>query len=448
MKWIGLLIYIALVPMLIARLRNNPGKAPILWAAVGFIPFILDIFHFKIAPISWSMWPGYVKGAELSLLDPVALAIVLSYPNIRVKSPLMIVLPLYIVVVLSTMAYSGVPEASFFYAWQLGRVMLLFAAAAKISQHEKGPQALITGMILGMCVQAGYAIEQRLTGVMQSSGTFGHQNLLGMISHFVTFPALALLLVDGKRRAPLFGVLAGAIVVILGASRATLGLAGGGIVALLLMSIVRKATSRKSMIVGMGLMALVLAAPLALSSLQSRFDATPLSTDYDERAAFERAAKMAIAAHPMGVGSNQYVVVANTEGYSDRAGVIWNWASRSANVHNTYLLVRAETGPLGLAVFVAFLFAPMIAAFGAAWRNRKEARGDLMLGLGMSFAIVSIHCLYEWVFVNYSVQVMFAIDAGIVAGLAQQISRAKSTKRKRAKLSENLSAMANASETA
>ena len=430
MKWIALLLYIALVPLLIARLRNNPRQAPIIWTALGFIPFILDIGHLIFAPISWSMWPGYVKGVEISLLDPVALAIVLSYPSIRIKSPLMIILPLYILVVLSTMIYSGAPEASFFYAWQLGRIMLLFAAVAKISQHEQGPQALVMGMILGMCVQAGYSIEQRLTGVTQSSGTFGHQNLLGMVSHFVTFPALALLMVDARMRAPLFGVLAGAFVVILGASRATLGLAATGFVALLLMSIFLKPTARKSMIVGLGLVALLAATPVALSSLQKRFETAPISTDYDERAAFARAARMAIADHPMGVGSNQYVVAANVQGYSDRAGVVWNSGSRGANVHNTYLLVWAETGFLGLAVFIALMLIPIIIALRGAWRNRKDPRSDLTLGLGIGLAIVSIHSLYEWVFVNYSVQVMFAIDAGIITGLVRQMAVAKLNRRK------------------
>ena len=430
MKWIALLLFLAVVPLLMARLRSNPNQAHVIWAAIGFLPFVMDKWHLSVSPIAWPMWPGYVKGMEVSLLDAVALAVILSYSNIRIKSPMLIVLPVYILVVLLSMGNSGVPEAAFFYAWQLARVLLLFAAVAKICSNERGPSALISGMILGLCLQAGYSIEQRFTGVMQSSGTFGHQNLLGMVSHFVTFPALALLLVDNRKRAPLFGVLAGAIVVILGASRATLGLAAAGFVALLLMSMFLKPTSRKSMIVGLGLVALVAATPIALSSLQNRFDAAPLSTDYDERAAFERAARMAIADHPMGVGSNQYVVVANTQGYSDRAGVVWNSGSRSANVHNTYLLVWAETGFLGLAAFITLMLMPIIIAFRGAWRNRKDPRSDLTLGIGIGLAVVGVHSLYEWVFVDYVVQALFAIDAGIIAGLIRQMSVAKSNRRK------------------
>ncbi len=448
MKWVALLLFMASVPILIGWLRANPQRAPIVWTAMGFLPFVMDPWHLIIGPISWAMWPGYVKGLELSLLDFVALAVFLRYQNVRVPSPILKILPIYIGVVLTTMIYSAVPMAAFFYAWQLARVLLIFAAVSKICQDPRGASALIRGMVLGICFQAGFSIDQKLSGVTQASGTFGHQNLLGMISHFVVFPALAMLMVDGKQRAPLYGVIAGAIVVIFGASRATLGLAAFGFVTLLVLSIARKPTPRKSMIVGLGLVGLAVAAPLALSSLQERFAVAPISTDYDERAAFERAARMMIADHPMGVGSNQYVVVANTQGYSDRAGVVWNYGSRGANVHNAYLLVWAETGFMGLAVFVLLLLTPIRIAFRTAWQNRRDPRGDLLLGLGVCLVVVVTHCFYEWIFVVYPVQVMFAMDAGMIAGLARQISVEKGLLAKSARQNELQPAVANGVEVA
>jgi|CXWL01.1.fsa_nt_gi O-antigen ligase len=420
MKWVALLMFTALVPVLTAWLRENPRLAPRIWAVMGFLPFVMGSWHLIVAPISWAMWPGYVKGVEVSLLDAIALAVYLSRPRVRVRSPFMIALSAYILAVLLSAAFASVPDAAVFYAWQLARVFLVFAAVARVCADERGPSALIFGMIIGLCLQAGYSIEGRLSGTLQASGSMGHQNLLGMISHFAVFPALAMLLADRKHRMSVFGVAAGAIVVILGASRATMGLAAIGFVALLLLSIIRKPTSRKTMIVALGLLGLVAATPLALSSLAKRFEAAPISGNYDERVAFERAAKMVIADHPMGIGANQYVVVANTQGYSDRAGVVWNFGSRAANVHNTYLLVTAETGYLGLAAFLSVLLNPIVTAFRGAGRNRKDGRGDLMLGLGVSLAIVAIHCFYEWVFVNEAVQYLFAIDVGVIVGLARQ----------------------------
>jgi O-antigen ligase len=182
------------------------------------------------------------------------------------------------------------------------------------------------------------------------------------------------------------------------------------------------------MIVGLGLLALLAATPVALSSLQKRFETAPLSTDYDERAAFARAARMAIADHPMGVGSNQYVVAANIQGYSDRAGVVWNSGSRSANVHNTYLLVWAETGFMGLVAFITLMLMPIMIALRGAWRNRKDPRSDLTLGLGIGLAVVSIHSLYEW-------------------GLVRQMSIAKSNRRMSGSLVDTSKKLITAHET-
>ncbi len=447
MKWVFLLFAIATVPALMSWLRGNPQRAPLVWTAMALLPFVMDPWHLKAAPISWAMWPGYVKGMEVTLLDTSALAIVFTYTNVRVRSPIFAILAALILISLVTMAYSAVPMAAFFYAWQLARIALLVAAFAKICHDDRGPAALIRGMSLGLCVQAGFTIQQYLKGWSQTPGTFDHQNLLGMVTHFVVFPALAIFLAGGKSRAPLLGILATPVVAILGASRATLGLIGGGIAVLLFLSIVRRATSRKSTIAGLSLIGLLAMVPLAQSSLQNRFERKPLVGNYDERAAFNRAAKMAIADHPMGLGANQYVVAANVQGYSDRAGVIWNSGSRSANVHNTYLLVRAETGFLGLAAFIALLLTPMMIAFRAAWANRMDPRGDLMLGLGVCLAVVSIHCFYEWVFVHYSVQMMFAMATGMIIGIARQISLAQSKVRKRGKTRKRADGMVEVHET-
>lgn len=425
MKWIALLIFVGIVPVLSIWLRQNPKLAPRVWAAMGLLPFVMDPWHLIIAPISWAMWPGYVKGLELSLLDFVALAVLISRPRRIVGKPIKIAFAVYIACILFSMFFSGVPMAAFFSAWQLSRALLIFAAVANICTDERGPAALILGMAIGLTVQAGYSIEARLSGVTQASGTFGHQNLLGMITHFVVFPALALLLVDGRRRAPWFAVGAGMICAILGASRATIGFAGAGYVGLLVLSMARRPTSRKGAMMGIVFLVLAVAAPFAMSSLQERFNAAPISGDYDERAAFERAAHMIIDDHPMGIGANQYVVMVNTGGYSDRAGVVPTSGSRSANVHNTYLLVRAETGLIGLAGFLGLLLTPLFLAFRASWRHRKDPRGDLLLGLGVTLAVVAVHCFYEWIFVVYPVQALFAMDLGIIAGLVRQMETRK-----------------------
>ncbi len=52
MKWVALLIFIGMVPVLSAWLRDNPKLAPRVWLVMGLLPFVMDILHLIIAPIS------------------------------------------------------------------------------------------------------------------------------------------------------------------------------------------------------------------------------------------------------------------------------------------------------------------------------------------------------------------------------------------------------------
>jgi O-antigen ligase len=122
--------------------------------------------------------------------------------------------------------------------------------------------------------------------------------------------------------------------------------------------------------------------------------------------------------HPMGVGANQYVVIANTGGYSQRAGVIWTSASRGTNVHNTYLLIGAETGYFGLSTYLILLLSGIFTAMRSAWTRPRTPDGEISLGAAVVFIVVAMHCFYEWVFVDWVIQYLFAIVLGITAGIS------------------------------
>jgi O-antigen ligase len=157
---------------------------------------------------------------------------------------------------------------------------------------------------------------------------------------------------------------------------------------------------------------------LALASLDRRFAADPL-LDYDERAQFVSAAAMMLANRPMGIGANNFAVVNNTQGYAERVEIYWK--SRSNLVHNIYWLTLAEMGYLGLVALLLLLLRPLTVAFRCGWRNRGDPRGDLMIGFATSLLIIYIHSYFEWVFFTTHVQYIFAMTAGMIAGLAQEM---------------------------
>ena len=392
------------------------------WMGVGFLPFVLAPLHLYVAPVSWAAWPGFVKGLEVSLLDAVALAILIGHPRNRLFLPFKLPFLFYILAVLLSAFQANVPQAALFYAWQLARMFLLAAAIATACEDERAPRAILAGLVIGLGVQAALALVDRFTGSIQTGGAFGHQNLLGMASHLVALPALALLMAGGRGWVPLLGPAAGVVTAIAGASRATIGLFGIGFIGVVLLTGLRKWTKRKGVVALLSLLALAAVAPLASNSLERRFSAAPIGDSYDERGAFEDAARMIIRDYPMGVGANQYVIVANTSLYLDEAGVVATRGSRAAHVHNVYLLAAAETGYLGLVALLALIAWPMAIAFRHGWRHRHDERGELMLGLGTALVIVSLHSFYEWIFVSFEFQYVFAVALGLIAGLAYQPS--------------------------
>jgi O-antigen ligase len=431
-KWVVLFVVLAGIVPLSGWLRRNPGETPKFWMLLGLLPFVLGahikpipeapLFHLYLAFVSWPEWPGYVKGAEFSLLDALALSLYLSLPATRHPLPFRFSMAFYLVAISLSAFQAWVPMAALFYSWQIARMFLVYAAVAKGGAADpRVVPALLKGMAAALIVEAGISILQRFAfGLLQASGTLDHQNLLGLMSHLIVFPVFALILA-GQRGWLIYAVaLAGIIVEVLTTSRATVGLAGFGYAAVFMLSALRQWSSRKATVLVMGLVMMAVLVPLALSSFERRFSAEG-SSDYDERGAFQAAAGMILSDHPLGAGANNYVVVANTGGYNAKAGVAAARGSESANVHNVYWLVAAETGYPGLIAFVLLLLPPMVVAFRCGWRNRKDPRGDLLLGLGVALLTVYLHCFVEWIFVTYQAQYMFAIEVGLVAGLAQQL---------------------------
>jgi len=389
---------------------------------MGVLPFVLSTgpHSLYIAVISWAGWSGFVQGAELSAIDLLALAIYLGQPRAQHALPFRLSMGFYFIAVLFSASQAGVPMASLFYVWQIARMFLVYAVVTRACADDRVAPAIITGMAIGIWFQVGAAAWERIgLGVLQTGGTVGDKNLLGMMSHFVGMPWFALLLAGHRGRLAYLAPLGTAAIAILTISRAALGLTAGGMTLVFILSALRKWTSRKAKIGLLGAALALVFVPIVIASLEGRFNTEQISGDYDERAAFQMAAEMIISDRPLGVGANNYVVVANTAGYNARAGVASIQGSLSTNVHNTYLLAAAETGYIGALALVLVLLGPMIAAFRCGWRCRDQ-RGDFLLGLGVALLVVYAHCFFEWNFFLFQAQYLFAMTTGLVAGIAQQ----------------------------
>jgi len=423
MKWAVFIVLALLVWPLSIRLRSAPDLRLRVFALAAFLPFVVLNLHLLLAVLNWG-WVGYVKGAEVTLLDFIALSLYLSLPRPERRLPFRRWMAIYLAATALSAIQAQSPVASLFYPLQLARTFLVCAAVYRgVCDDRRVSGAILKGLAAGMFLEVIVGGWQRAHGMLQAPGTFYSQNLLGMISQFVIFPFFALILGGSRGRLAPAVVVAGLVVAVLTASRGTIALDFLGLATVFVLSSFGQWTPRKAKVLWAGVAATAVVAFFANSALQQRFHGGQelgLSEEDGERLRYKRAAAEMLADHPMGVGANHFTLIANVEGYFTRVGEFWS-QGRGGNVHNVYWLVAAETGYIGLVAFVVFLVPPLIAALRCGLRHRKEPSGDLLLGLGVALLVVYVHSFEEWIFVAPETQYMLAIVVGLVAGLAEEL---------------------------
>lgn len=426
MKWIILVALIGMVPPLTMLLRAQPRYLVHACYLMGLLVFFLDPY-LNISPISW-FWSGAVKGFELSIIDAIAVAIIFSTRTVKLPWTMKMGFAIYVTGIVISSFYAPQITPVGFYVWQLMRAVIVCMAVARATTVETNAAiALAAGLGTGIIVEALLATKQYIGGDSQPGGTLGHRNILGLTSHFAVMPALALLLAARRSLLAAAVVIAGAVIGLTGGGRATLGLYPAGIILTTALSMRHKITGRKAALAGAAGFFLLLAAPVMMWSIDRRSAEARASSDKERRALIE-AAQMIIRDYPLGVGANQYVMVANLGGYSSRAGVAWNYGSRSAPVHNSYYLVFAELGPVGLVGLLAVLASVILTGLRATRKLAAEERSELLLGFVGALIIVSIHMAFEWLFATSYIHYLLAMNMGAVVGLAA-VLRARSPAR-------------------
>ncbi len=421
MKWIVLGVLLALIPPLTILLRSKPNFIVHACYFMGLMVFFFDPY-LNIGPVTWN-WTGVIKGIEITIVDIIAISILLATRPVRTPLSLKIGLGIYVLALIMSSLAADKLTPAIFYVWQFCRGIVVFLAVARATAAQNGaPFALVAGIGTATLIEAIVAAKQYLGGNLAAGGTLGHRNILGLTSHFAVMPAFALLLA-GRRNLPAIAVVtAGAVIALTGGGRATIGLFGIGVVITAILSIRHKMTGRKSMMTGVAVALLILSAPAMMWAVGRRSLEARISSD-DERAAMTAAARMMIADHPLGVGPNQYVITANLGGYSERAGVAWNYSNRSAPVHNSYLLVWAEMGIVGLIGLLTMLVSIILFGLKAMRRLAWDERSELMIGLLATLIVVGAHIAFEWLFMTNYVHYLLAMSAGALVGITATLNR-------------------------
>lgn len=425
MKYAALLVALLGVVPTAFIMQRDPRLQRGAWIALGLFPFLLPALQqLDVAIVGTPGWTGHVHGLEVSLSDFIALALLVSMP--RRSSALSYSAPMafYLGALILASIQAAHPLEASYAVFQFARMCLLVAVVARGCLQNEVPILLMKGLALGVALELIVMVVQLRAGThIQPPGTFAHQNTLGMVVHFVALPHFALFLSGARGMQFLLVPTLSVSVAILTASRAAFVLCLLGFGLTYAASMLRRTTARKAIVGVVALFAVAGAAPLAISSFERRFSNAPLTeSEYDERAAFNRAAIAIVADYPWGVGPNHYVYVAKNFGYSHRAGVAPVESNLNNIVHNVYLLAAVETGYLGVLALLGLLGYPMLVAARYAVAAGVRPAGDLLAGSGIAIGVVCVHSGYEYILLGQDVQYVFGITIGIIFGVSSRIA--------------------------
>jgi hypothetical protein len=430
MTYIVFIFEALMIVPLAMLIRQSDSRMRFAWFGIGAMLFLYSGFGpLGLSLISWAYYAGHTKALEVTIIDVLACAMFLAQGKANnAKPPFRIVMALYFLSAAVSIAIASIKMPALFYCWQLLRMYLLYVVVFRGSFDRKNIDYLLLGMAAGLIVEFLLVVYGRLAGNFQPSGTFSHRNALGIVSNLVFIPLVSLVLAERGRSIFSLAILSGLGIAALTASRATFGLAMIGTVLSYLFSILNGFSTRK-MIMGLsGAVVAAIALPVGFATLdlrQATLESYSDTSDYDEREAFKNAASWMLSDHPFGVGANNFVVAANTQGYYDRAGVAAVAGSRSAHVHNLYWLTLAELGYFGFIALCALLLLPLVRALHVAWVSRGKPESDLLAGLGLSLAVCYVHSYFEWITIVATTQYFLAVNFGLIAAISTKMKNPK-----------------------
>ncbi|MES2705561.1 MAG: O-antigen ligase family protein [Verrucomicrobiota bacterium] len=197
-----------------------------------------------------------------------------------------------------------------------------------------------------------------LQGQYQVHGTFEHQNSLSMYTILIAMPLLAVALGPKFRGQKLcvWGFLMSAVIIQGALSRASLLMFAAGVAGVSVLSLVEKPTVRRFTVLAVMSAVAALGLSFTLDTIISRFHDQGNDASAELREVLNEAARQMEAAHPLGIGWNNYAHVINAP--FPYAEVVYDWIRGrnmkvvedlpNAPVESHYYLLFSENGYPGL----------------------------------------------------------------------------------------------------
>ncbi len=387
--------------------------------------------------VSMEWYRGDTRGFEFGLTDwmVIALIIVMTRSDRWRRHSIALIPPnagpivLYLAMALISAFAAYVPIYAGFGLTKLLRAVAVYWVAYNYLRREEDLRFVLYILAAIVCMEFFLVLKQRAFGVYRAVGSTPHPNTLAMYINMMNMIFLSFLLNDensGRRRwLYLACVGMGTLIVAATFSRGGLAMMVGCYGLVILVSLARRGTQRKFLIVGlMAFAALPVAAKIA-PAIIDRFENAPVESAESRGQANDAAIAMANR-HFFGVGINNYSHVINETAY---ARYIPNEVDRGI-VHNVYLLHACEMGWIGLATFALLIGNFLFMGLRATFSGRDEPASWMATGILVGMLGFWLQSSLEWAFRQTYLTVEFFMLAGFLAALPR-VARSASTLRKR-----------------
>jgi hypothetical protein len=376
---------------------------------------------------------GHTKGFEASLIEIVAVALIISAAQRRDRAGRSLPPGLWIYLAwcgLSCLSLvtAANPTYALMAAVKFTKASLIFVGAFRALRDEEDLRWLLHALAFSLMLQALVGLKLRfLEGRWQVACWFEHQNPMAMWAYLTALPLLSVALAPQTKNRDtwvyLGGVGAAGLLILLSVSRAALAafVAGAGMVVVL--AACRGFSWKLARFCAIGAVAGTLVGLLALDSVMSRFtEAASREEDQDLRAILNAQSRAMLADHPLGIGWNNFGV-ANSLPVERYAMILMDWdQSRGFRIYDEnyfanplteslYWLLLAENGYPGFVSFVVFLLATVGWAVRGMIVYWRTPMGYFVAGLLVALAITYLHGTVERVLTqtkNLSMWLMFA----------------------------------------
>ena len=386
---------------------------------------------------------GHTKGYEISLIEVLALALIIAVCRtprqmLRGAPPGLWLYLGWCFICLFSAFGSYEPTYALMSATRFLKGALIFSAAALYLRDEEDLRWAL-GALAGALFHHGLlCLKMRLLdGSWQVKGWFEHQNPMAMWCYMGAIPVFAALL-DKRVKGGLFYLcLAGfggaGLCIILSVSRAALAAYAVGAGAMLALAWLRGGGLRVLSVTVLGALGAVMVFFFALDSFKARLNEVAASSETveeDLRDILNKQSAAMLKAHPLtGVGWNNFGL-ANSRPRGDiYSEILEEWdKDRGFTIYDEnyyanplteslYWLWLAETGWLGFGSFVLFILMTVWWALRNAWAQRSTLMGVVAAGLLVALSICYLHGTVERILTQTKNLSHWLMLAGMVAGM-------------------------------